>query len=360
MLNAPALRISLALVLLQLPCIRATAGDESASIGALAAEVHQPDANATSQNEPHPEQAAPGHVQLASGVESSAGTPEVVAAAATSEADAAQPSAAERISRLETSIEKDQKQLSQFNASLTAPDGEYAKAEAAFRTLDSQRTELQENIEALESSGRTAELEQARQDAQALEQKWRLGKERFDLAIADRKAIQESVVTLKLKLEGDRATLLRLKNAGKPPEGESSVPGTLQAAAAGEDEATAPAPAAPTAAPRELPSTDSAACPPAPPTPLGATGAREAEHGNGEAPPAESDPILSKEITKELKVASAVAERSKAAAKAAEEEERTISDRVEILLKDIGLQRELRDNSAQKSRQFGEDAARTQ
>ena len=50
-------------------------------------------------------------------------------------------------------------------------------------------------------------------------------------------------------------------------------------------------------------------------------------------------------MAKELAAASEVAQKSRAAAQAAEDEAHTITDRIEILQKDIALQRELRDHA---------------
>ncbi len=45
----------------------------------------------------------------------------------------------------------------------------------------------------------------------ALEKKWALAKERFDLAISERKSAQENMATLERKLQSDRETMAKLR-----------------------------------------------------------------------------------------------------------------------------------------------------
>ena len=252
------------------------------------------------------------------------------------------PSAAERIARLETSLETDRKRLSGLEASLNAPDSEYAKAEARFRDLDGQRTTLQQKVSDLEKADRQDELAQLRIEAESLQKKWTLAKERFDLAIAERKAMQESVVTLQRKLEGERASVLKLKDAAEPqrlgaPPVEPRQPAqSVPQAASAPSSPTTPVEAA-TSPPEPLTPTPAASVPP--------SLATEPTQPNAPAAPVEVEPKLSGKIAKELAVASVAAQKSQAAAKVAEDETRTITDQIGILQQYIGLQRQLRDTA---------------
>ena len=185
------------------------------------------------------------------------------------------PSAAERISRLEASLEADQKRFDELKAKVAAPDSEYAQAETSFRDLDSQRTALQQRIAELEQAGKQDELAQSRTDAANLETKWNLAKERFDLAIGERKAMQESVATLQRKLESDRASLAKLKDAGEPQRLAAPPEGQPQPAQ------QVPVAPAPPSAPTEPVPQDHAAAP-APPSP--ARGNRRRHSGRGSQP----------------------------------------------------------------------------
>ncbi len=258
------------------------------------------------------------------------------------------PSAAERISRLESSLEADQKRFDELKAKVAAPDSEYAQAETSFRDLDSQRTALQQRIAELEHAGKQDELAQSRTDVANLETKWNLAKERFDLAIGERKAMQESVATLQRKLESDRASLAKLKDAGEPqrltapPEGQPQPAQQVPVAPAPSSAPIEPVPQdhAAAAAPPTLPAATAEGTPVAVPS--------ESPTTNVPPPAVEKSPILTEKVFKELAVASKVAEKNQALAKAAEDDALTIANRIEILQQDIGLQRQLRE-AARKS-----------
>lgn len=259
------------------------------------------------------------------------------------------PSAAERISRLEVSLETDEKRLEQLKADLNSPQSDYAKAEASFREVDVQRSALQQKLAELAELDRPDEQKKLQADAAALEKKWALAKERFDLVIGERRAMQESVATLQRKLESDRASVVKLKDSGTPhlmgstPVGEP--PAKLQIPQAEHPPAALPLPppaaaavAAPAAAPANLSAAPAATGP--------ALSAAMPPSGEpGPAAPVEAQPILTEKIAKELAVANQAAQTSRAAVDAAEAEARTITERVEILAKDIALQRQLRDTA---------------
>lgn len=284
-------------------------------------------------------------VQFAVGLDAT--STEVAAAgsdAPTEGAAEAQPSAAEKIARLEASLENDEKRLEQLNASLNAPESDYAKAQASFRELDSQRTALQQKILELENTEHANELAQAQEESAGLEKKWTLAKERFDLAIGERKAMQESVSTLQRKLEGDRASLLKLKNAGEPQRLGASPPGQPQSeqiAPTVELPRPNPSIAAPPAVSPQPVAPESTA--PAPVTNAPLPSSLEPKQASLPDTAASAPPILTKKIAQELAVASEAAQKSQAAAQIAEDEARTITDRMELLRQDIELQRQLRD-----------------
>ena len=180
----------------------------------------------------------------------------VAAAAATADGDAKAdqaakllPTAAERIAKLETAIEADNQRLATLRASLEAPDSEYAKAEAGFRELDARRTLVKQQVDDLAKADKHDELAQTQAKAAELEKKWTLAKERFDLAIGERKAMQESVATLERKLESDRSSLAKLKDAGKPQPLQTSPAAPPQLPPASPQATPAPAATSPQTAP---------------------------------------------------------------------------------------------------------------
>ena len=286
--------------------------------------------------------------ELVSGSLPSNSATDVVNAVASADEGSAEslPSAAERISRLEESLEADGKRLEELNAHLNAPQSEYVKAEISFRDLDGQRKEMQQKLSDLEQAGKQDETAQLQGEVANLQKKWGLAKERFDLAIRERKAMQESVGILHHKLECDRASLLKLKNSGDPQPIVSAPVGQPQ-----------PAPLTPlsenaAAGSSQLPPQDVPEnAPPALNVAPAATGLAsppsEPQQPNSPAPgtTVESSPSVTSKIAKELAVANAGAQKSQAAAKAAEDEARTITDRIDVLAKDIALQRQLRDTA---------------
>ncbi len=152
-------------------------------------------------------------VSLVSGQANSTSATRIASSVAPADTRAVEesPSTAERISRLEASLEVDEQRLEQLNTNLNAPVSEYGKAEASFREIDGRRTALHQKILDFEKAGRQDEAAQVHEESTTLEKQWGLTKERFDLAIGERKAMQESVATLQRKLESDRASLLKLK-----------------------------------------------------------------------------------------------------------------------------------------------------
>jgi hypothetical protein len=167
------------------------------------------------------------------------------------EADAP-PSAAERIARLERSIESDEKRLRTIKSVLTNPDGEYARAEASFKEIDAQRTALRRQLEQSQDTGSAENWARLKEEAAAVDKKWELAKERFDLVISGRKSLQETVVTLERKLVSDRETLQKLHGGAHPP---APIEATASAPAPAANplpvppaSAAAPAPSEPTSA----------------------------------------------------------------------------------------------------------------
>lgn len=251
------------------------------------------------------------------------------------------PSAAERIAQLERTLESDRARLRELQATLDAPDGEFAQAKDAFLELDGQRTALQEKLAELQNAKQPQGLKPLQARYEALEKWWALAKERFELALGERKVIEQSIHTLTQKLESDRNSLDQLKGSDEP------LPLTGSPTADNEPSAKpATAGREPTAAAQ---SPEPAGGPAASAMPV----ANAALAGNplpAASPPAASVPPPSsesatEEIDEELQAASEAAQQSHIAARAAEANARNISERIEFLRRDIHLQRELRDTA---------------
>lgn len=131
-----------------------------------------------------------------------------------SEADEPAPehSDAERIAELTEAIEGDKEQLAALTAEFESPESEYAMAEREFRSLNERRDQLIEELEKAKADSKTTaeQLEKLTSDFDTQTTLWRLAKERFDLAIEDRKTLKEQLRTLKHKLEQDQDALQEL------------------------------------------------------------------------------------------------------------------------------------------------------
>ncbi len=114
---------------------------------------------------------------------------------------------AERMGEIQESLEHDQKQLLNLEQEIENPNSEYAIAEKEFRSL---KTELELVNEKLESARKTSDatlIEHLEQEAASLQRQRKLAEDRFDLAIEDRKTLREQKVTLRRKIENDKAAL---------------------------------------------------------------------------------------------------------------------------------------------------------
>jgi small conductance mechanosensitive channel len=256
---------------------------------------------------------------------------------------------AERIARIERSVEADEKRMLGLKAGLTDPNGEYAQAEAAFRELDAERTRLQDHLKQAQDAGTTENWARTQEAAAALEKKWQLAKERFDLAISERKAIQESLVTLERKVQGGREIIARLRGdkdvaAAAPAPGiasptASAPPITTPASEKPADAPPPPAPTAPTApaenaAPASLPLVA---------LPQSALNTVLADEGRRKI-----DPAVSKRLAAELAAARSKFQERLDAASAAEARVKALTERVQLLQQDVQQQRTLRDTARKK------------
>jgi small conductance mechanosensitive channel len=132
-------------------------------------------------------------------------------------------SEAEQIAELKESIENDRSQLQTLEKELDDPNGEYATAEKEFRSLDEARDLLAEQMEsAIALPLEPAAIESLQDELRSIEKRWTLAKDRFDLAIEDRKTTKEQRVTLSSKIERDEQALLVLTEDLPADEKKSS------------------------------------------------------------------------------------------------------------------------------------------
>ncbi len=263
-------------------------------------------------------------------------------------------SEAEQIAQLNRSINSAKQELDRLQTELNDPESEYAKAEAEFRQLD-------EKLVNLRKQAKDAPPEVAAKLGEqlvGLEKTWKLSKDRFDLAIEERKALQEQIDALQQKLQQDQKALDHLTGKTPAPDAKSdgSAPGTAESPQAGmpapnanPPAATAsspPAPGAPTTPPAET-APNTAAVAPAPaaepstapalpglPTIPGAVTTSTDTTATAPAPE-KAKP------SKELVDAQEDVQRKAELAEQAKQEAQSIGDRLEALDKSIALEKKL-------------------
>jgi small conductance mechanosensitive channel len=163
-------------------------------------------------------------------------------------APAAVPSEAERLTHLQKSIEKDRKYLEAIQAQLTDAHGEYHQAEDRCQQIDTEIAEKKREADRLERRFRPAAAAALRQEVQALEAEWPAARDRFNLAIEQRKALQEKAAVLQEKVRQDEQALERMVGGPAPA---AATPPVAPPAAVPAASSAAPAPAAPPVQPAE-------------------------------------------------------------------------------------------------------------
>lgn len=131
---------------------------------------------------------------------------------------------AERIAELTESIESDQTQIKSLETELENPQSEYAVAEKEFRELDAKLDTAKEQLEKAkaDSSLKAEQVGELESDVETLTKLWKLAKDRFDLAIEDRKTLKEQLYTLKHKLQRDQKALKILTEGPELDEDDSN------------------------------------------------------------------------------------------------------------------------------------------
>lgn len=244
---------------------------------------------------------------------------------------------AERVSRLTRTIEDNEKQAADLKAKLDDPESEYAQAEAEFKQLDAEYEAQEREPQKLKDSEQADEVTKRQEELDALNDRRQLAKERFDLAIQERRTDQEQLATLEQKLVQDREALQKLLQS--PAAATQPVAAAVQAAvdsntpvvvvqAPAQPSAATPAPAAPAVAP--VPGMPAAG-------PAGAS-AEPAAPKTEAAPP-----------SKELVAAQQAAQNKAVEAAKAQEEVRSVADRIDALNKSIDLERKQLETARKKA-----------
>lgn len=213
----------------------------------------------------------------------------------------------ERVASLETDIAADQKQLGKLRVDLETREAEYNAAVKEFNELKSALEAKQAEIEALKKKNNAEELAAGQEALEALTSRFELAKERVDLSIAERKAVQALITQLEKKISQDQLALDKMSGLAPAPE---------------------PAPPAATAEEKPAPA---ASLVPGLPAPAGAT--------NGEAPK-KSEPLSPR-----VAEAESLATQTAAEAVEARQTAQALDERKKTLLENIELERKRLTNS---------------
>jgi small conductance mechanosensitive channel len=128
----------------------------------------------------------------------------------------APPSDAERVARLQRSIDADQLYLQSLTHKLNDPQSEYARSDAYFKKIDADLTETRQKIKVLKEQGKAGDAAALEGGLGELEGRWNEAKKRFDYLIEERKTLQLSAQELKVKIQNDQAALAALTGGPAP------------------------------------------------------------------------------------------------------------------------------------------------
>ncbi len=246
----------------------------------------------------------------------------------------AAPTDAEKIARLQRSIDDAARQLGELQGKLNDPSSEFAQAESEFTKLDRQLAQLQQERDSLPEHATPARGQEIERELGDLKPKHRLAKERFDLAIRERKALQEQIGTLEQKIQRDTEVVKRLK--GESPPTTQPAAETVQAMSPD----APPTPANGGAAP--APQTQGVK-PQVPGLPSVIPGAAAGTNDAAAERPSRKEP------PPELAEARQEANRKQAEAQSAQAEVASITERINALRKSIDLEQGLFETSRKKA-----------
>ena len=168
---------------------------------------------------------------------------------------------AEKIANAQDSIKKAKQAVEKIQKRLEDPEGEYQKAEAEFSELNTKLKDVKATASKFRGAGDEKRAADAEATMPSIQEDWQLAKERFDIAIRQKKESLEAIAGLNERVAADQQLLDRL-------EGKTPLPVTTKPASGEKTIADKPIAEKPTRevvmAPR--PSTSVASAPNAPPT----------------------------------------------------------------------------------------------
>lgn len=257
---------------------------------------------------------------------------------------------AEKVARATRLIETGKKDLQALEAELNDPESEYARAEKEFQELDSKLTSLKADIDKLRAGKHLEEAAKKETELTTLQTDWSTARDRFDLAIRQRKTVLEKIDALKSQIERGQAWLKRLEGHANP---EDAKPTTNQ---------TVP-PASPTNAPPPMPPIHATSpTTPATGTPATATPSTPPQTAPPIAPipgliptPATTTPTAQAPRVEDAEVQRIreLAQKRQAELKEAEANAKTAEERVRTIQKHIDIENRLLEVERETAKQAG-------
>ena len=244
-------------------------------------------------------------------------------------------SVAEQIARLQRAIAGDKQRLEELERKLKEFNKEFAAASERFNQLDARLENGKQALQKLRAGGKQQDAQASEKSLAELRKKWKLAKERFELAIDERKLTQEQLAALRQMMAQDQQALKKLTEAPKPAAQEQQVAAL-----------STPAAPAPAEAPVGTSPVPSAATPPS------------TEAAAGDMAPAEAATAAStafKPSSAEVEAASQAASEKEQAAEAAEKSAAEVTQRLTALDKNIDLERK----AMQAARRLADNSQRT-
>jgi small-conductance mechanosensitive channel len=233
------------------------------------------------------------------------------------------PSEAERIARLQHSIDEQRKYLEKLNTELNDPESAYSQAEKRFQVVDAEREKARKELRDLRSAGKTAEAATREAALKEIDERWQRRRDHFNLVIQDRKTLQESIAAATKQLHDDEEALARL--SGAAPESSAPTPTS----------STPHTSAAPATTSKDAPAASSLLLP-RPPLPFKLPSPASGSSSSASSPSAAAD-SSSNRVSREVERAREEAKLKEEAAKKAETTVESISQRIETLNENIAL-----------------------
>jgi len=236
---------------------------------------------------------------------------------------------AERIAKLQRSVESDKKELQTLKERLEDPANEFVKAQNEFQKLDTELSDKKRTLKELMETGNTEDAAELQFHVETLTTSWQLLRDRSNLAIQERKTFQQKITVLTERIHQTQQTLDTLSGATVAAPTTAEKKTTDNKTQTNQDDKKKPA------------VTESSSQAPTASASTDAHGITLAKMGDAQLLPRKTE-------SKELKKAKQDAEEKQAAAEVANEKVQSLNDRITTLRENITLDQNLLETARKK------------